>query len=150
VAHDLDAAERQAAEDVVGQLAPDELPLLRQLMARPTWRDRWQGNSIGYGIGSQLEIVAPYALLTVTWARSVVVGEAKTVLEKRLRELTRRVLRVPKEDAPTPPTLPSGAVDPNELRAAVEKYASDLGMKRAKATLLADAVCGRVLPGAKS
>lgn len=37
---ELDDGEREIAEGVIAAIAPEELPLLKQLMIRPRWRDR--------------------------------------------------------------------------------------------------------------
>lgn len=106
MSYDLNNEEQAIAEGVITELAPDELPLLQQLMTRPRWRDRLQGKSIGYGIDSALPVIAPYVLVVVVWARSVVTSEAKNVMELRLRALTRRLLLVHEPKNTSLPPLP--------------------------------------------
>jgi hypothetical protein len=144
VSYELCAEEKEAAEQILTGLAPDELPLLKQLMRRPTWRDRFQGKAVGYGVDSAVTVVAPYVLLTVVWAKSIVENEAKSILGPRLRALTRRVLGV--KDSEINPPDPPIEVNPEELVKAVTEFAIDLGLKKAKAEVLASAVVGRVLP----
>lgn len=91
-------------------------------------------------------MVAPYVLVVVVWAKSVIGDEAKKVMDKRLRALTRRVLLDNEPEKSSPPPSPA-STNPDELRKAVASYAVTLGLSAERASLLADAVVGRMLPG---
>ena len=142
---DISDADAVVAEEIVRSIAPSEVPLLRQLVRRPTLRDRFGSKSVGYGVDVDVTVIAPYALLAATWARSVVVGEAKVIIEKRLKRLTRRLLGEKEEKQVQPPASPTPPLNASELEDAVEQYALQLGLKKDKARLLANAVVGRVL-----
>jgi hypothetical protein len=73
------------------------------------------------------------------------VGEAKVIIEKRLKRLTGRLLGERQEEQVQPPASPTPPLSASELEDAVEQYALQLGLKKDKARLLANAVVGRVL-----
>jgi hypothetical protein len=129
------------AEDVLRDIAPDELPILHQMASPPRLLDKFRSGAVGYGIETELVIVAPYVLLMITWARSIVVSEGKPIVEKRLRKLTRRVLRA---EPSTLPAIPIEPDDPAAIKEAVRTYGKALGLAEDKAALLADAVIGRI------
>jgi hypothetical protein len=141
---DVTQDEIAIAEDVVAMVAPDELPLLRQITARRRWHERLQGRSVGYGVDTAVTVVAPYVVLAVIWAKSVIGGEVRAVAEKRLRDLTRKLLHVEPSEIPVPVGPPP--LDPAALVEAVVMYTDTLGgLTPEQSILLADALVGRLL-----
>jgi hypothetical protein len=143
---DLDRNEIGLAELIIGDIQPDELELLRELVRRPGLFERRGGSSVGYGVDTAVAVIAPYVILLAVWVRAIVEAESKPIIEKRLRHLTRRLLR---DEPATPfPVIPEPGVirDVAKLRLSIIAYATSLGLPKRKAETLADAVLSHVRP----
>jgi len=139
VPKDITDADIECARQVLRRIAPSELPVLQELARRTSWRDRLRSGSLGYGWTDGAAIVTPYAILACTWARSVVLDEAKEITERRLRSATRRLLRGGEKKV-DPPSVGGKSVQSAELEEHIVGYAIALGLDSAKAKVLGRAV----------
>lgn len=133
------------ARDVVATVAPEELELFAMVNERweagvvPGRRRRPLGGSIGSGISTALTSELIYPLLT--GALSPVLGGAVVAGWRRQRRWWQR--RRPKPQPGLPPvtvTLEAGQLE--AVREACLSYGATLGLSKAKATVLAEAVYG--------
>ncbi len=128
--------EQRFAESVIRDLDADELEIVRDIARQPKRRwGRGRSDSVGFGADAAVEFIGPYVVLVTVWVQSIAFGEAKAVAEKRIRQLTRRLLGVP------PPPLPRVSTrEDDDLRNKIIDYAKSLGLSRKKAETLASAV----------
>jgi hypothetical protein len=144
---DLTAEEIELTRTTVEQLAPDELPLLSQLMTKPSWRDRFQGSSVGYGIESDIAVISSVAIPVCMWVLAVARDESRKIFEERIRKQTRRLLQATPEVAPPEVVRP---VNLEQLQSAAAEYSVALGLEPGVASLLAAAIVGSVVLPDKS
>jgi hypothetical protein len=132
------------AEGVIRAVAPDQLDLLAAVTAewdagRAPGRRRWGwlGGSIGSGIEPAVLTDVIYPLLTGTFAQALGTAAISGWRRRRWwRRRGRRALSGPRAQV----TLDVGQLD--AVRAACVTHGMTLGLSKAKATVLADAMQG--------
>ncbi|SDH83093.1 hypothetical protein SAMN05192558_105254 [Actinokineospora alba] len=139
---------RELAHDLVETLAPEELPSFA-LVAEPYLTDprraekqlRDHDDPMGFGLGDALAMATPVIALVsgsvVTALSDSVAASVRDAGGKLVRKLTRKKELPPAQEW-TPEQL-------DEIREVALARALDLGMKKAKAETLADALVGALL-----
>ncbi|WP_299956884.1 hypothetical protein [uncultured Modestobacter sp.] len=146
--HDLSPQETALVLDVVQATQPDETELAQELLRPPSRWVTFHRNSgpAGFGAEAVVDLVAPYAIVVGAWAFGVVHGEAKAILDEKLKFWTRKVLGRHVE----PPQTAGRATESlsmDELEQEIARLAGDLNMKPEKARVLAAAIVSRIQKG---
>jgi hypothetical protein len=144
MADQLVITQADVAEGVIRAIAPDQLGLLAAVTAewdagRAPGRRRWGwlGGSIGSGIEPAVLTDVIYPLLTGTFAQVLGTAAISGWQQRRWwRRRGRRLLSAPRAQV----TLDVGQLD--AVRAACVAHGMTLGLSKAKATVLADALQG--------
>lgn len=147
------ALARDLARDVVGQVAPEELPLFEAISDAQLGRRRPRlprgaaDRVLGFGLEDGIQLLTPAILATTLEVVKHVAGDlgASGFEAVRLR-LARAIRRRPPPPAQTPGSGLPGLSDADlaELRSLVLRRSKELKVPAAKAELLADAVVGRI------
>ncbi|MGH3864124.1 hypothetical protein [Actinokineospora sp.] len=141
---------RELAHELVETLAPEELPSFA-LVAEPYLTDprraekqlRDHDDPMGFGLGDALAMATPVIALVsgsvVTALSDSVAASVRDAGGKLVRKLTR------KKPVELPPAKEWTSEQLDEIREVALARALDLGMKKAKAETLADALVGALL-----
>jgi hypothetical protein len=142
---------RELAHELVEALAPEELPSFA-LVAEPYLTDprraekqlRDHDDPMGFGLGDALAMATPVIALVsgsvVTALSDSVAASVRDAGGKLVRKITRKAKP---HELPAAPEWTPEQLD--EIREVALARALDLGMKKAKAATLADALVGALL-----
>lgn len=133
---------------VVDEIQPDEHDVAVDLLNSSRGGMFGRRGAVGHGAQFDLTTITPFVTLFVVWVSGVVVGETKAQLEKRIRKLIRRLFKITEIAFPIDSEGTGDAnLDWEKLESDVSTWGKALGLKAAKAEILAELVVGRVRSG---